>query len=417
MLLACAMPSAAEDNDSYYYYKIRFVTKLQGDDSAEELTICYAAHGQQTNNQYYGLTPCFEDGNPVDFFYVPNMSLLPGEREKADVFLFRWTEPLIGLRLFAEDPNSSKLTWDETQYYLPLELEDQQPGVQNALTVNLAYRIEGFDNFGVPILSQEAMDPAFTSTYDAPPKFSGLNPDDVFYTTQKLTVTDSNLASVTLDGEPVSFEGNTAVVTLPGDTDALYYVAAQDANGSLSQIYIEMLPLGVLMNPVAELELDNVKPYNAEDIEDVIANVLDVMDTPHITAEETDVLREMEALLRALLARIDEAEACRNSESILDTQHITAENVTPADREALLAAKADLERALRDYSGNYTDGTLNTIRSDLDRVNAALAALDKSEEDLAGMPKTGDDSSAMLWCVFLAMSAAGILMLRKRSLQ
>ena len=408
MLLACALPSAAESSEDYYY-SISVTTNLGGDAPSQAIIARYSVHGYLVGGSSESLFRCDSSGNPIDYSHSV---IQPGERTASDVFFFSYPEPLLGVRLLAEPFVGTGTERDDHDYYLPLDLSAQQPGIENAIAIGEMYLIEGFAPGGAMILSPEAMAPVYTPVYDALPVFSGPDPDSVYCTTQVLTVSDSTLASVTLDGEPVPFEGNTATVTLPGNIDALYHIAAQDANGNLSQMYIEMVPLGVLMNPVALLTLDNVKPNHEQAIEDVIANVLALMDAPHNTAAETDVLRDMEAELRALLARINEAEACRNSESILATRHITAENVTPADREALLAARADLERALRDYSGNYLPDVLETIRSDLARVNAALAAL---EENLADLPQTGDGSRMALWLMLLAAGSAGAFLSRKKN--
>lgn len=407
VLLAYALPSAAEGSE-HYYYKVSITTNLSGSVLSQEIKARYSLHGVTTANINEILSACDEAGNPIDGSYSV---IQPEEQTANSVLFFSYSEPLLAVRLLQEDYTSTVFEADEHEYYLELDLSAQHPGIENAVTIGQMYLIEGFAPGGALILSPTTMTPVFTSLYNAPPEFSGLDPNAVYYTTQKLTVHDSNLVSVMLDGVPVLFEGGTAVVTLPGNTEAFYHVVAQDANGSRSQMDIRMLPLDVLMNPVADLTLDNVKPDNAEDIEDVIADVLLFMDTPNVSEAEMSVLRDMEAELHALLARIDEAEACRNSESILATKHVTAKNVTPEDRDALLSAKADLERALQDYSGNYLPDVLEMIRGDLARVNDALATL---EENLAHLPQTGDVSRTALWLMLLTTSAAGVFLSRKK---
>jgi len=411
LLSICALSSAAADNGTYYY-KVRCITKLNGDDLQNKAQIYYSLHGYSVNGQSNPLLPCNADGSPSSSTVKAHMmELQPGERTKDAYVVFSCSEPLVGVRLLQEEPSVNGLLGDEVHYYLELDLAKQQPGIENAVAIEKMPSIEGFAPGGAIILSPEKTECAFTLTYDAPPVFSGVDPEGTYVVTQQLTVYDPTLAGVTLNGESVPFEGDTAVVNLPGNTDIVYQVSAWDENGSQSKLEIRMQDFNILFDPVSGLSPDKVQGENEADIQEVLNIVLGSMQEPHITQSELDELRAMETELRELLAQIDEAEACRNSENILNTQHITAENVELEDRNALLAAAIDLERALQDYSGNYSSDTLEMIEYNLERV---LAALEVVEEYIASLPKTGDDSALKLWCVLLTASASGILLVFRR---
>ncbi len=345
-----------------------------------------------------------EAGNPSGQTNVPAV-LQPGVAQQTDEFVFYWDEPVVAIKILQEWPNGDELSWDNKQYYLPLEIADQQPGIENAVKAETMHFIQGFEEGGAMILSPDKMDAVFTSTYTAPPLISGAEGGIHYFTTQKVTVKDTDLKSVTLNGEAVAFSGNSVEIMLPGDVNEDYTIIAEDEKGGKSQLTVWMAELDELLNPISsKITLEDVRPEDKNVIL-VFMSMLDNFEPgEHATAAEKFKILKMKDELKALLDRIDDAEAIRNSQSVQETKDITAENVKPADKAALERAKADLEKALSDYHGNYDDDTIKAIEDDLLRINDALDALAAM---LANVPKTGDDSRLGLWVLMLALSAAG----------
>lgn len=394
MLAVCALPAFAEGNDSNYYYKVTVSTELEGDDLVQESFTYYALHGVQENNVNFVMDP-FPEGSRSSI-------LQPGDRAVTDVFVFCSPEAVCAVRLLQDSDFIAGLQGDEKQYYLELSMENQQPGIENALTIDRLHIIEGFGPGGELILSDEKKEPAFTLTYDAPPMFSGADSYTTYHTTQYVTVEDKNLTSVTLNGEPVAIENGRAVVTLPGNIDKEYTIVAQDASGGENDMVVWMESFSSLMLPVSHLTPENVRSEHEEDVRMVLDNVQLSLQEPHASAAEKHALNVMKQELEQLLSRIDEAAESMNTESIWATKGITAENVASNDKQILEQAESDLESALRDYSGNYTDSEISMINADLERVREALQVI-------CSIPVCGDDSRMGLWFMLLAAGTAGIL--------
>lgn len=78
---------------------------------------------------------------------------------------------------------------------------------------------------------------------------------------------------------------------------------------------------------------------------------------------------------------------------------MTAENVKPEDKSALADAKADLEKALKDNSSNYTEAEKKLIQNEIQRIEAAVEALEDVEdvsENVKALPEAvePDDDAA-----------------------
>lgn len=125
------------------------------------------------------------------------------------------------------------------------------------------------------------------------PIFSGVTDGNEYYTTQKVTVTETNLLSLTCNGFAVE-----SPITLEGNKDFTYEIVATDKAGNSSKITVVMNPVENLSGPLPEdttLELDDKEEIEAlkENVSSIWANNLS-----NITDEE-------EAALKAIIARCD----------------------------------------------------------------------------------------------------------------
>ena len=120
------------------------------------------------------------------------------------------------------------------------------------------------------------------------------------------------------------------------------------------------------------LTKENVTSENAEDIQDV-QELLENAESLN------DELRELSETCEALLETIEDAQSAVDTEEINKTLDITEENVEPSDKADLEAAKEDLEQALEEYSGNYTEEQKDAIKEQLQQVEDALTAIGNIE--------------------------------------
>jgi LPXTG-motif cell wall-anchored protein len=410
-LLSICTPSvyAAED-DSYYYYKVKVTTKIDGDSPSEDFVVNYNFHGVNNLYQNFVMTPYSVDGNLSD---RADAHFQPGDTEQTNVFVFRNEEPVIGVRFIQEDFSLAGMTYDDDEYYLEFAEQTQQPGLENAMYLDRLCLIEGFLDGGIKILS-DLMDISFDLKYNAPPVFSGVEDGGEYFTTQEICVQDEDLVSVMLDDEPIEIENGEALFTIAGDTNKSYTITLKDAVSTL-QLTVTMHELDELMAPVSQINEKNVKAENIDTILMTLNDINAVISretTP--STEEKAHIDTMKNELQSLLSRIDEALACKDSDNIKYTKDITVDNVKATDKELLEKAESDLKKALEEYDGNYSDSEKKALQDDLTRVSAALKVLKQSEETVIESPNTGDNSHLTLWLALFVLSGAALVTAKRK---
>jgi LPXTG-motif cell wall-anchored protein len=410
-LLSICIPSvcAAED-DSYYYYKVKVTTKIDGDSPSEDFVVTYNFHGVNNLHQNFVMTPYSVDGNLSD---RADAHFQPGDTEQTNVFVFRNEEPVIGVRFIQEEDSLAGMTYDDDEYYLEFAEQTQQPGLENAMYLDRLCLIKGFLDGGIKILS-DLMDISFDLKYNAPPVFSGVEDGGEYFTTQEICVQDEDLVSVMLDDEPIEIENGEALFTIAGDTNKSYTITLKDAVSTL-QLTVTMHELDELMAPVSHINEKNVKAENIDTILMTLNDINAVISretTP--STEEKAHIDTMKNELQSLLSRIDEALSCKDSDNIKYTKDITVDNVKATDKELLEKAESDLKKALEEYDGNYSDSEKKALQDDLTRVSAALKVLKQSEETVIESPNTGDNSHLTLWLALFVLSGAALVTAKRK---
>lgn len=201
------------------------------------------------------------------------------------------------------------------------------------------------------------------------PVIEGVEKEITYYTTQKVTVTDKNIAELTLNGTVIS--GNS--VLLPGNVDKTYIIYAIDKAGNESTLTVTMKPISSLAEDIAELTEDNVTSAHKETISDI----MQVATGENATKEELEAIEQIWEHAQKLQARIDEANSAICGNNVEEAEGISTENVQMTDKKKLERAKADLEQALKDYSENYTDVEKLYIEETVSRIEAALDSIGK----------------------------------------
>ena len=97
-----------------------------------------------------------------------------------------------------------------------------------------------------------------------------------------------------------------------------------------------------------------------------------------------------------VIAKAQDAASTENTEKV---ENVTPENVKPEDKADLEKAKTDLEKALEDNGGNYTEEEKKSVEDEIDRIEAAVAALENAEDataSIAQLPESvePDDEAA-----------------------
>ena len=223
------------------------------------------------------------------------------------------------------------------------------------------------------------------------PEITGVENGKTYYVTKKFTISDQNLASITVNGETVD-----GTVTLEGDTETTYVICATDKAGNVTEYTIVMKPISSITDTITEITVDNAKSSDTEvirDVRDQLRDVTEAFDEEESTEAEWDKLQDALTNCEELENRIAAAKDASEKSEITEVKEITDETVKVEDEDALKDAEKALEEALKDYDGNYTESEREELEKQLENVKDALTAIDnakKATEEIEQLPNVDD---------------------------
>lgn len=224
------------------------------------------------------------------------------------------------------------------------------------------------------------------ATYDlTKPAISGITNGSTYYTTQKVTVTDKNIDTITLNGEAV-----TDAITLEGNKEATYTIVATDKAGNSTTVTVTMKPIKELAKATENLGNDNVTSADAPALEELVAKLDELIADPDTSDDgEKETLEQHKTIAESLLETIEAAAEATDTENVGKVENVTPENVIPENKTDLEGAKADLEKALEDNGGNYTEDEKKAIEDEIKRIDDALEVIgnvEAVEETISKLP-------------------------------
>ncbi|WP_346662652.1 DUF6273 domain-containing protein [uncultured Merdimonas sp.] len=224
------------------------------------------------------------------------------------------------------------------------------------------------------------------ATFDlTKPVITGVTDGADYYTTQSVQATDTNLASVTLNGKEVGTE-----FTIAGNTETEYVIVAADKAGNETTVTVTMHKTEALRENLGDITKDNATSADRETVQDYLDDLKERLEDEELTDEEKTILEGLADEAQDILDRIDEAERAGSTEAVDQTQDITSDNVTPEDKEALEQAKEDIEQALDEFGGNYTDEEKAELEEELSRIEEALDVIERIEDTEAAIEALPD---------------------------
>jgi len=142
-----------------------------------------------------------------------------------------------------------------------------------------------------------------------------------------------------------------------------------------------------------------VTSADEDELEQAIGTIDKLLQDGHLTEEERNALEDAKAEAEALIDVIEKAQNAASTENTEKVENVTPENVKPEDKADLEKAKTDLEKALEDNGGNYTEEEKKSVEDEIDRIEAAVAALENAEDvtaSIAQLPESvePDDEAA-----------------------
>ena len=249
------------------------------------------------------------------------------------------------------------------------------------------------------------------ATFDlTAPAISGIQNGGTYCLSQSVTVTDDNLVSVTVNGTEMTEE----TFTLAVNEGTTYTIVATDIAGNVTEYTVTMKTVESLGESIADLTTGNVTSDNKNTVEEV-KEVVETVDAANATETEKAALKEIADKCDELLQKIEEAAAACKTENIVKVDQITSDNVTPDDKENLVAAKEDLQNALEQYDGNLTSAEKAAIESKIASIDNALDAIDKAEnpEGLSGGAIAGIVIGSVLGALLIAYGVCALLYKKK----
>ena len=204
------------------------------------------------------------------------------------------------------------------------------------------------------------------------PVIEGIENGTTYYTTQKVTVTEKNVASIKLNGEDAGTN-----ITLDGNKDATYTIEVIDKAGNSTTVTVTMKPIKDVAGATENLSNGNVTSANEQALKDLVTKLDELLADDDLTDGERETLEQHKAIAESLLETIEDtkAEIARINEEL---NKYNGNTVNSDDAAALEQLGKDI-KALTD-GNNLTD--------------AERTALTEDAGDVAAMQKTVADTTA-----------------------
>ena len=116
------------------------------------------------------------------------------------------------------------------------------------------------------------------------------------------------------------------------------------------------------------------------ELEEMLSGINTILADETTTDNGKKALEEVKEQVEKLIKEITDAAEATDTENTEKVENVTPENVTPENKTDLEGAKADLEKALEDNGGNYTEDEKKAIEDEIKRIDDALEVIGNVEE-------------------------------------
>ena len=178
-----------------------------------------------------------------------------------------------------------------------------------------------------------------------------------------------------------------ANIALIGEYDIT--ASGADAGGNYSIKYVPA-KLTVLTDNAVDAAAgytEELKDYDpatvtSEDkaeLDEMLSEINTILADETTTDNGKKALEEVKEQVEKLIKEITDAAEATDTENTEKVENVTPENVTPENKTDLEGAKADLEKALEDNGGNYTEDEKKAIEEEIKRIDDALEVIGNVE--------------------------------------
>lgn len=192
------------------------------------------------------------------------------------------------------------------------------------------------------------------ATFDTQaPEITGVTDGETAYTTRVVQITDKHPGTVTLNNNSQTLTDGK--LTLPGDVEKTYTIVATDKVGNATTVTVKMLPISSITAGLDDLTVDNANSGHGSKVRSAKDKIKKELANENATSDEKAALNKELDKVNALLKRLEDVEKACNTDNIQKVKDITADNVKLEDKTDLEKAKADLNKALKDYDKNLSE--------------------------------------------------------------
>lgn len=229
------------------------------------------------------------------------------------------------------------------------------------------------------------------------PVIGGVVEGNLYYTTQKFTVTETNLDEVTVNGSKVEEAG----YVLTGDTDAVYTVVATDKAGNSVTVMVTMKTIASISECIKDLTTEDVTGDDEaaiKAVEDAISSV----DTEDATEAEKEALEsaqeQVDALWKVIEDTADEVTDLKDKVTGYDK-----DSVKSSDEDAVDQLIKDIEEKLKDTNLSEEQKTelekaLEDAKALAEQIDSDTKAYEDAEDVVQNLDKdnvTADDAAEL----------------------
>lgn len=214
------------------------------------------------------------------------------------------------------------------------------------------------------------------------PVLTGVTPEEVYYTTQKVVVSDAHLQSVTLNNRPVAES-----ISLAGNTEAVYTIVAIDLAGNETRYTVTMHPIQTLAAPIRGLVAGNVTSDHKAALESVAAAV-QAVDLDDATDDEKAALQQIQDQCSALLDIVQKT-AAAIKQVVREANSYSAETVTKADKQPIRQLLQQVRQLI---------GCGNLTNQEIKNMEAVALRLEELLDQIESLDQDDDDSNGqVIW--------------------
>lgn len=215
------------------------------------------------------------------------------------------------------------------------------------------------------------------------PLIEGITDGKTYYTTQRVTISDKNIDTVTINGE--KWHKNEYFFDLAGNAEAAYTIVATDKAGNTTTVTVKMAPIQSLAEPVKDLTEETVTTDDRNNLQEIVDTADELLEAPSATDEEKAALEKIKADAEKLMAQVEEAVNAVQTEEVENTLQTTGENVTLSQKEDIQKAIETLEKAMENYGSNYSDSDKEELQQKLEELKAAEKTIADVEAAVAAI--------------------------------